>query len=199
MGGLLPIASGNAGSTLLGGQGELGGIVASLVARGESRCCARWSFDGVAGEPERGEEFFGGMLCDYLSRKRMVAALLRYGWDGGWMRRFDGGQRLCSRWNVMVGVCVEWMKVVKERRHCDGGEASVNATIVRYVFTVVLLWLGVLYCSVVVNRDWGAASDWLAGKWYVKCEMEDGWRVDVSLETLSTLEFVAMTVPSRCI
>lgn len=77
MGGLLPIVSGAVESSLLGGQGELGGIVASLVARGELCCCDSWSFDGDFGEPGREEGFFEGMLCDYLDRKRMIAALLR--------------------------------------------------------------------------------------------------------------------------
>jgi hypothetical protein len=39
--------------------------------------------------------------------------------------------------------------------------------------------LGGVILSMVVNRDWFAASDWLAGRWYVKCELESGWTTDV--------------------
>jgi hypothetical protein len=45
------------------------------------------------------------------------------------------------------GSCVHGRgEEVMERRHCDGGEGSGQATIVSPVFTVVLLWLSMLYC-----------------------------------------------------
>jgi hypothetical protein len=55
-GGLLPVVSGGVGRTSAG-VGD--GIVISLVPRGEVCCCAGWSFEGVAGELGREEEFFG--------------------------------------------------------------------------------------------------------------------------------------------
>jgi hypothetical protein len=67
--------SGGEESFWLGEGGELGITFISLVARGEVRCCARWSFDGVFGEPGREDIFFGGSGIGLLRWVDMVVAL----------------------------------------------------------------------------------------------------------------------------
>ena len=74
-GALLPIVSGGDESSLLGEGGEGGGIALSLVSSDDPRCCARWSFDGVFGEPGREERFFGGIEVRLLCLVGMIVAL----------------------------------------------------------------------------------------------------------------------------
>ena len=75
----------------------------------------------------------------------MVVPSLEMGGLVGWMRRFEGGQRLCLGWNVRGGVWVERWK-------CGGiGEiiatgGAFHGAVVYSLFTGVLLCLGVLYC-----------------------------------------------------
>ena len=40
------------------------------------------------------------------------------------------------------------------------------------MFRVMFYCAWVVVLSMCMNRDWYAASDWLAGLWYVKCELE---------------------------
>ena len=101
---LLPTVSGGDKSSFLDEGGELGGIVLSLVLRRDSCCCARWAVDGIFGEPEGGERFFGGIGVRLLCLVGMIAALceMRESRDGYGVSM--DGQRLCLDWNVRGGV-----------------------------------------------------------------------------------------------